>query len=183
MDTNDWDVWADRMQKRREAKDRFFGEDPRSPIPPAERESFQGLVYYPLDSKYHVRLELHEHDEKATVPIDVTQGAPREMVRWGAFRFSLDGEECTLQAYRSAPGEARLFVPFRDATSRTETYEKGRYLDLEPQLHRAGDRWILDFNEAYNPWCAYSGHYSCVIPPRENWLELPIPAGEKRYPG
>lgn len=176
-------AWVDRLQKRREAKERFLRGDPRSPIPAEEQGGFPGLDYYPPDPEYRFRLELHEHDRKDVVRVDLTRGSPREMVRWGEFRFTLEGEEHVLQAYRSAPGEERLFVPFRDSTSRTETYEKGRYLDLEPRLHQVGDHWVLDLNEAYNPWCAYSGGYSCVIPPEENWIAAAIPAGEKRFPG
>ncbi|MFW5947490.1 MAG: DUF1684 domain-containing protein [Gemmatimonadota bacterium] len=179
--TDDWDTWKQRLKKRREGKDRFFREDPRSPIPASEADGFTGLRYYPPDPDYHLRLELYEHEPKEPVRVDVTRGEPRDLVRWGEFRFRLGGEDRTLQAYRSDPDAERLFVPFRDATAGDETYELGRYLDLEPQLHRVADRWILDFNEAYNPWCAYSDQYSCVVPPRENELDVPVRAGEKRY--
>jgi len=75
-----------------------------------------------------------------------------------------------------------LFVPFKDATSGKETYGAGRYLDLEPGRDRTqGEKWILDFNQAYNPWCAYSEAYNCPFVPTENWLEAPIYAGEKDY--
>ena len=89
----------------------------------------------------------------------------------------------TLHAYKSAPDEERLFVPFRDKTSGEETYGAGRYLDLEPDEGlTAGGKWILDLNMAYNPWCAYSEDYACPFVPPENWLDLPIRAGEKNYP-
>lgn len=181
MSTDERDGWLDRLKRRREAKDHFFEDDPRSPIPAEDRPGFRGLDYYPPDPDHRFRLELHEHGEKATVSLAVTQGSPREMVRWGEFRFRLGGEDQVLQVYRSEPGEAGLFVPFRDATAGTETYEKGRYLDLEPRLHQVADEWIVDFNEAYNPWCAYGADYSCVVPPAENALPVPIRAGEKRY--
>lgn len=98
------------------------------------------------------------------------------------FRFPVDGEDVTLRAYKSDPEDDRLRVPFRDATSGEETYGAGWYLDLEGDTHRTSDgKWILDFNEAYNPTCAYSDRYECPLPPMENWLEASIEAGEKMY--
>jgi len=75
-----------------------------------------------------------------------------------------------------------LFVPFRDATSGKETYGAGRYIDLEPEerLNNEG-KWVLDLNKAYNPWCAYSDAYICPLVPTENWLKVPVRAGEKDY--
>ena len=73
-------------------------------------------------------------------------------------------------------------MPFRDATSGKESYGAGRYLDLEAETDRTADGlWILDFNEAYNPWCAYSKNYVCPFTPPENWLTVPVRAGEKQY--
>ena len=174
--------WMDRLGKIRRGKDRFFSESPQSPLPWPDRESFDGLNYYPVNEDLRFEVELHEYDEKAVVRVEATGGDQREMLCSGEFRFTVGGEERTLQAFRTDPSQERLFVPFRDATAGTETYSKGRYLDLEPQVHRtAHGSWILDFNEAYNPWCAYTEGYSCVIPPDENRLDLPIRAGEKRY--
>jgi len=97
--------------------------------------------------------------------------------------YLLGGRQCALQAYKSDPGEERLFVPFGDETSGKESYGAGRYLDLERERHQTeGNRWIMDFNEAYNPWCAYSEKYVCPFVPPENWLNVPIRAGEKEYP-
>lgn len=175
--------WKTRLEMRRKGKDKFFLEDPRSPISLQEREKFEGLNYYPPDQDYRFELELREHEEKKRLRIEATHGEEQEFLRWGEFRFKIGGEECTLQAYKSDPGEGRLFVSFRDATSGAETYGAGRYLDLEPPIHRtAGGKWILDFNEAYNPWCAYSEAYACPFVPPENWLKVPVRAGEKSYP-
>ena len=77
----------------------------------------------------------------------------------------------------------KLFIPFRDQTGGKETYGAGRYIDIDPDKHiNADGKWILDFNVAYNPWCAYSESYTCPIVPTENWLKVPINAGEKNYP-
>jgi uncharacterized protein (DUF1684 family) len=174
--------WMDRLEKIRKGKDRFFRESPQSPIPRRDQDGFEGLRYFPVDPAFRFELELHEDDDKAAVRLEATGGDLRDMLRWGEFRFVVGEEEYTLEAYRTDPGQERLFVPFRDETAGTETYSKGRYLDLEPQVHRSPDgTWVLDFNEAYNPWCAYTEGYSCVIPPDVNRLDLPIRAGEKRY--
>ena len=100
----------------------------------------------------------------------------------GEFRFKVGDEECTLQAYKSDPREERLFIPFKDTTSGKETYGAGRYIDLELERDCTPEgRGILDFNKAYNPWCAYSKNYVCPFVPPENWFKEAIRAGEKRY--
>jgi len=166
----------------RKGKDKFFREHSQSPLPARERESFKGLSYYPIDPSYRFELDLHEHDERRTVRLDATHGGDRVVLRRGEFRFTIGDQECTLQVFQIDPVVNRLFVPFRDATSGVETYEKGRYLDLEPVTHRTPEgKWILDFNEAYNPWCEYSDEYVCPFAPPENRLDVPVRAGEKRY--
>jgi len=112
-----------------------------------------------------------------------TKGDEQDFLRWGEFRFKIGGKEQALQAYRSNPREETLFIPFKDVTSGKETYRAGRYLDLEPGRGCTADgKWILDFNQAYNPWCVYSETYTCPFVPVENWLGVPIQAGEKNYP-
>jgi hypothetical protein len=174
--------WKAEIRADREAKDEYFGENPHSPIPPAERDGFEGLSYYSIDASYRFELPLHEYDDRETVTVGTSTDGERDYLRWGQFRFEVDGEEVSLEAYKSDPDDDRLWVPFRDATSGEETYGAGRYLDLEPESHRTDDgTWILDFNEAYNPTCAYSDEYECPLPPTENWLDVRIEAGEKAY--
>jgi len=174
--------WKRRIELERENKDSFFGQHSQSPIPAEERGKFKGLDYYSPDPKYSFELELHEHREKEKIKVQDTQGNEREFLRWGEFRFKIDDEEYALQVYKSNPMEEKLFIPFRDATSSKETYGSGRYLDLEPNGHQTPEgKWILDFNKAYNPWCAYSEYYACPFVPPENWLKVPVRAGEKDY--
>jgi uncharacterized protein (DUF1684 family) len=95
--------------------------------------------------------------------------------------FAIDGKQHTITLYRGEnSGPLDYFVPFRDATSGRETYGAGRYLDVSAD--RFG-RVVLDFNDAYNPYCAYNEQWSCPLPPAENWLTVPIEAGEKSFPG
>jgi hypothetical protein len=174
--------WKTRLNMERQEKDRFFAQHWQSPIPSEERVRFKGLTYYPLDPDYRFELKLHEHDDKQIIKIEDTSGNVRSLIRWGEFRFKIAGTECVLQAYKSDPKEERLFVPFRDATSGKETYGAGRYLDLHPANHFTTEgKWILDFNEAYNPFCAYSEAYACPFVPPENWLKVSVHAGEKDY--
>jgi len=175
--------WKWQMERERLDKDRFFAADPQSPIPRAKRSSFTGLRYYPPDPSYRLVLTLKEHAHKKTIEIGDTTGYTRRLIRWGEFRFVLEDKKCTLQVYKSSGSEGGFFVPFKDKTNGKETYGAGRYLDLDPARHMNPDgTWVLDFNEAYNPWCAYSEDYSCPFVPPENWLKVPVRAGEKAYP-
>ena len=176
--------WKTAVEHQREQKEQYFREHPRSPIPPDQRgEEFPGLEYFPIDETYRFVLPLHEHDEKEEITVETTADGEQHYVRWGEFELTLDGEEYTIQAYRPASGEDRFWVPFRDETNDEETYGAGRYLDLDPDEHRTEDgEWVLDFNLAYNPTCAYNAAYECPLIPMENWLDVRIEAGEKDYP-
>jgi uncharacterized protein (DUF1684 family) len=181
METSEWKA---EIEKGRKIKDRFFRSGyAGSPVPSEDRARFKGLDYFPPDPAYRFELELHEHEEKRLVKMAYTKGREQDFLRWGEFRFKVGDKEQQIQAYKSDPAEERLFILFRDATSGKETYGAGRYLDLEPGRHQTAEgKWILDFNEAYNPWCVYSEDYTCPLVPPENWLEVPIYAGEKNYP-
>ena len=174
--------WEKRLEAQRKQKAQFFASHPESPLPLQDRSAFHGLAYWPPDPQYRFELKLHEYHDKAAIEVADTAGQMRTLWAWGEFRFQINGQYCALQAYRSDPGERRLFVPFRDRTSGDETCGAGRYLDLAPERDRTGEgKWIVDFNEAYNPWCAYSEHYACPFVPPENWLQVPVRAGEKNY--
>ena len=109
------------------------------------------------------------------VEIEDTKANLRKLIRWGEFVFNVDGVDCRLQAYKSDMKEERLFVPFKDLSSGIETYRAGRYLDLDSRKDFSSQgQWVLDFNKAYDPWCAYSKHYACPFTPPENWLEVYI---------
>jgi len=171
----------------RREKDRFFRESPQSPIPEAERGTFQGLRYYPPDLTFRVAATLAPYDNPQVVTLGSTQGDLREHLRFGELRFTIIGEEHRLTAYKDAgePHASALFIPFRDATSGGETYGAGRYVEAtdDAAAASAGPRQVVvDFNLAYNPWCAYSLAYSCTLPPADNTLAVAILAGELLYP-
>ncbi len=179
------DYVKDLTLMRRE-KDEWFRSDPDSPLPMESRPGFQGLAYFPPDPAYRLRVRLVKEPQPEPVTLATSKGVPRPMVRHGHFEFEIGGERQRLYAYKSAPQpghhheDASLFVPFRDATSGKESYGAARYLDLEED--RRGDEYVLDFNLAYNPYCAYSDDYVCPFPPKENWLTVAIRAGEKAFP-
>jgi len=174
--------WEQRIEEARKEKDWFFGGHPQSPLPAGQRGGFKGLTYYPINRAYRFALHLHEHEDKKVIETGDTAGQMRTLWRYGEFRFRIELRDCTLQAYKSDPGEESLFIPFRDETCGEETYRAGRYLDLEPARHLTSEgKWIVDFNEAYNPWCAYSEDYACPFVPPENWLQVPVRAGEGSY--
>ncbi|WP_142857525.1 DUF1684 domain-containing protein [Salinigranum halophilum] len=177
--------WRDAVEQERAKKARFFREGPRSPLPPEfTGESFPGLDYYDPDPAYRYELELHGHDDVEEVTVGTSAEGEQTYLRYGEFRFEVDGEAVTLQAYRPTDGSDRLWVPFRDETSGEETYGAGRYLDLEPDHHRTDEgQWVLDFNRAYNPTCAYNPAYECPLVPMENWLDVAVEAGERDFPG
>ena len=167
----------------RKQKDQFFGSGhPQSPIQGSDLSKFKGLNYFPPRYEFRFELELKENKNKTIINIKDTKNQDRSLIRWGVFQFKVDGKDCTLHAYKSNHEEERLFIPFRDKTSGKETYGAGRYLDLESDKDQTSDgKWILDFNYAYNPWCAYSDDYACPFVPPENWLDVEIKAGEKNY--
>lgn len=161
----------------RRAKDHMFAHDPESPIPIAEREHFGGLSYFPPDAAFVIKGQVEPPAESSDLRMSTSTGDEVTYHRVGAVQFSVEGTTVKLTLF-GAEGERDLFVPFRDATSGKETYGAGRYLEVPPAVD---GRVELDFNYAYNPYCAYSEMYSCPLPPLENWLTVPIRAGEKLY--
>jgi uncharacterized protein (DUF1684 family) len=161
----------------RVSKDQAF-QQADSPVPPDRRQVLLPLAYFPGSYVYRVPAVLRVEPTKVTLEMLTSTGQRRMMQRVGRLEFSVKGASLTLGAFVEvgAPNFDRLFVPFMDLTSGTETYPAGRYLDLD--LTKTGI-YVLDFNRAYNPYCYYNKTYDCPIPPRENRLQVPIRAGEK----
>jgi uncharacterized protein len=149
--------------------------DPRSP----RFGEYKGMEWFPVDLSYRYELALTPSPRPDTVTILSTRGNQRRALRVGWFDFAVRGTACRLEATRllePGVGEGDFGVFFRDATSGKETYGLGRYVDVQPT---GNGRYVLDFNAAYNPACAYSVHYNCPIPPKANQLKVAIRAGEK----
>ena len=177
---NPLDQRGQKLKKFREKRDRFFKEDPLSPLRESDRKEFKGLAYYPIDLAYVMvgPIERYPTEPKpiyVTLPTNKETG--RKYVKHGRFKFQWKGKAYTLQIFRPlASGE--FFLPFKDKTSETETYPRGRYLSIEPM---AGGNVLIDFNRAYNPFCQFNEKYTCPYAPEENWLDIAVRAGEKRF--
>jgi uncharacterized protein len=173
--------YRDVVEQMRAEKDEFFRTDPQSPVPVAERRSFAGLPYFPVDEALRfegVSLEPNAEGQASTLTLPTTDGRERHAHRAGRLSFELAGERRNLTAFlfEGDEDEASLFVPFLDATSGRESYGAGRYLDLYPE---EDGTYALDFNLAYHPSCVYDPKYSCPLTPPENRLPVRIEAGER----
>lgn len=166
----------------RKERDEFFKTHQRSPLDPKEKRLFKGLKYYAFDPRYAFlgaikRYNLHISNPDYYATFLTNKGMNKRYIRYGKFPFQLNGKGHTLQIYKSILSDT-LFIPFKDRTNGKETYEGGRYIEAEIL---SGYKMVLDFNMAYQPSCAYNEKFVCVLPPRENMMEVEIPAGEKNY--
>jgi len=175
--------YADEVRRNRAATDAYLRTSPESPVPAADRASFTGVPYFPVDESCIVEdlvLEPYGGHEPVSFQIPTTDGRLRSAERAGEFRFLLLGSPQRLTAYRMAAADGvvdeTLFVPFLDATTGTETYGTGRYLDLD---ENDDGTWTLDFNLAYHPSCVYDSRFSCPLTPPENRLGVRVEAGER----
>lgn len=169
-----------RVAALRKERDLFFKGDSRSPLKETDRKAFKGLIYFPFDLNCAMvgPIESYPLDPK---PLYVTLPTNRETgkryVKYGRFKFEWEKREYVLQIFRPLGG-GEWFLPFKDRTSGVETYSKGRYLHIEPM---PDGRVLVDFNRAYNPFCAFNEKYVCPFAPEENRLQIAIRAGEKRF--
>ena len=147
------------------------------PIPADKRDKLLPLRYFDVDPSYAVPASLKLADQRPVFEMPTSTGKQRRMQRVGVLEFVLQGQPMTLGAFvEEGQPIVNLFVPFADLTTGTETYPAGRYLELHPT---STGFYTVDFNKAYNPYCAYNQTYDCPFPPPSNRLKLPIRAGEK----
>jgi len=174
--------YEQRIQEWRQSKDAAFkstADDSISPIPKAERASFTGLTYYPIDEHYRTPAALAVESSNPPVVIELqTSGAELDRYRKvGTLGFTIGGVSYKLTAFAEEGASLdRLFVPFGDLTNGGETYKGGRFLELD---RTPTGLYELDFNRAYHPFCVFNPNYICPVPPRENRLPVAIRAGER----
>ncbi|WP_150451746.1 DUF1684 domain-containing protein [Arenibacter lacus] len=175
--------WADvvRFQQNLNAT---FRNPETSPLPDRFRKDFEGLDFFAPDSTYQVKAKFTRTPEALPFLMPTNTGDKTEEVVYAKISFELNGKEHELEVYQNteliqqANYKDYLFLPFSDLTNGEETYEGGRYLDLSiPE----GDTILLDFNKAYNPYCAYNAKYSCPLVPKQNRLDTHIRAGVKAF--
>lgn len=157
-------------------KDRFMATHTDSPFVDGRVEGFRGLRYFPPDDRWRVPARLERIEPPREAYLRTNRDGQLEVRYVGDLAFRLEGESLKLRAFHAGGTALSVFVPFRDRTSGRETYGPGRYLTLD--LSETDD-YVLDFNRAFNPYCAYTPAYECGFPPAENDLPVAIRAGEK----
>ncbi len=174
--------WFEALSEERAKKDEDFRNGENSPLPDSIKADFGGLNYFPPDKRLTLTAQYVRLKKPAKVVFQTSDGRERIYYRTARLQFRLNEKSYSLFVYynediRKKPGlEDYLFLPFKDLTNNRGTYGGGRYLELrEPKE----DFIELDFNRAFNPYCAYSDRYSCPKVPEENYLPLKIEAGEK----
>lgn len=169
--------------RKKQLKELSVGE-----VAPLKKKDLKSVHFYDVNEKLRLtaKVEILSNEQPFYMPSFV--GAPQEFVRYAKLHFQINGQEYSLTAYKNLRlallpnAESQpYFVPFKDNTNGAETYDGGRYLNIP--IPQGSETVVLDFNKAYNPYCAYNDGYRCPIPPTENHLNISIPAGEKQYTG
>ena len=169
--------YAEELQTERTMKDRFMASHVESPFVAERISGFTGLRYFPIDEKLRVRARLVRRPVPEEAYLRTNRDGQASMRYVGDLEFRLGGRDLRLRVYHAGEGVGTsVFVPFRDATSGTDSYGPGRYLVLDLTEE---DEYELDFNRAFNPYCAYTEAFECGFPPAENDLPVPVRAGEK----
>jgi uncharacterized protein (DUF1684 family) len=150
--------------------------DAQSPV----RTHFKGIDYFPLETKWVVTATYAPYATPKKVPIPTVLGTTETMEAPGLVTFTIDGQKLTLEPVVEDPSNPRLWFIFKDATSAKETYGGGRFLYAD--MPKDG-KVTVDFNQAYNPPCAFTPYATCPLPPKQNWLPVRVEAGEKTFAG
>ena len=173
--TDGWRMSMNGLTDFRKMKDEFFHYSDQSPLTHEQKKAFKGLSYFPPNDDLRLEVTVEEFAEKQRIEMQTTSGDIQVYLRFGRIKFVVDDQPAELTIYQD---ENSWFLPFVDSLAGIETYPAGRY--LEPELLGEG-RFLVDFNLAYNPYCAYNDKWSCPLTPFENRLKVPIRAGEKIF--
>ena len=183
----------DALTRFRQGRDHLFRTHPQSPLEAEARAGFRGLRYFDPDPTLKVRGRIEPMEPmEPRDPLEIDTGGEDGVItyrRAGQLGFRIAGQPCRLTVFSLVGYGGGLFLPFRDGTSGKETYGGGRYLfdtvkntdGLALEIQAGSPEITVDFNFAYNPSCAYDPRWACPLAPRENWLPVPIRAGEKVY--
>lgn len=176
--------YREQLLNDRKQKDTEMRQSEHSPIPEAEKAGFKKLNYYKPRETFRKEASFERFNQATHFLMKTTTDRLPEYALYGAVHFKHKNREYTLNVYQNIelvkkPGfEKHLFIPFNDLTNGRQTYGGGRFLDV---YETGADTLIIDFNQAYNPYCAYNHKYSCPIPPEANNLAIKIKAGEKKW--
>lgn len=169
-----------RLEGFRQRKDNLFKTHESSPLTEEQKADFSALNYYEENPNLNLVVDLDVSGEGIgeEITVGTMDGNAKQYVRVGRFSVTVDGTEATVSVFQDTKS-GKFFLPFRDSTAGTETYAVGRYVDPKA---RPDGKLSIDFNMAYNPYCAYNTGWSCAIPPFENRINVPIKAGETLPP-
>ncbi|MEM8901481.1 MAG: DUF1684 domain-containing protein [Bacteroidota bacterium] len=177
--------YVEELAAYRQDKDIKYADTVSSPVPDEYLTDFGGLNYFEVDSSFKVVARLERVEKPSPHTFNTSKAEKkRTYILYGMLHFTMKGKKSKLTIYYAPrPAALRkkkkmLFLPFRDKTNGVSTYGGGRYLEVEDP---EGDEIVLDFNKAYNPYCAYGGDFACVVPPRDNLIEVEVMAGEKEF--
>ena len=163
------------LDEFRKMKDDFYLHDPQSPLTEKQKQTFKGLNYFPPNLALRLEVQVEAFPDRQVIQMQTSTGDVQEYQRYGRFHFIVNDQPADLTIYYS---DGSYFLPFVDSQAGKETYPAGRYLEPEAL---GEDVFLVDFNLAYNPYCAYNEHWSCPLTPFENRLKVPIQAGEKNF--
>lgn len=176
----DPETYIEKIEAERERQYKFIRYNIESPLTEEQKRDFKELTFYPIDPNYKVKAHLIPNEEKKVREVPLTDGSKERYIEHSFAEFELGGQTNRLLLLQAIDETdmRNFFLAFADETSGRETYGGGRYINARQD----GKTSItIDFNLAYNPYCAYNPDYACPIPPRENILKIPIEAGEKNY--
>lgn len=159
----------------------FYNNPATTPLSEQDKKQFKGIKFFPINDKYRVEARFTPIENGRIIPFTTSSNSIKEYRELGTASFTIDNKEQTLTLYEPAQtiagAENLVFIPFKDATSGLTSYGAGRYLELDKNDLNPEQTLIMDFNKAYNPYCAYSDDYNCPLPPAENTLSVKIEAG------
>jgi uncharacterized protein (DUF1684 family) len=175
------EAYIEKIEAERERQFKFIRFNIESPLTDSQKMAFKKLNFYPIDPTYKVKARMIPVENKKVREVPLTDGSKEKYIEHSYVEFSFDGintNRLLLLQAMNEPDKRNFFLAFADGTSAIETYGGGRYINARQD---GKNSITLDFNLAYNPYCAYNPDFACPIPPKENLLEIDIPAGEKNY--
>ncbi|GHB41400.1 DUF1684 domain-containing protein [Mongoliitalea lutea] len=174
------DVYVENIERERDKQYKYLRFNAESPLTEDQKKALGELDFFPIDPSYRIRAKMVPVEDRKMLEIPMTDGSVEKYLKHSYAEFQIQGQQVRLlllQASRETD-KRNFFLAFADATSGESTYGAGRYLNLKQD---GKNSITIDFNLAYNPYCAYNPEYACPLPPRENILEIAIEAGEKDY--
>ncbi len=180
--TKEQQAWLESAKEAQYKLNIQYADKEESPLTDKDFKTFRSLDFFPIDVKYIVKADFEKNEFPVPFEMETTTNRRPIYQKYGTLHFEMDGIKCELPVYQNMsldiPEEYKnhIFLPFTDLTTGKESYGGGRFIDLELPFE---SEVLIDFNSAYNPYCAYNHKYSCAIPPEENNLKVAIKAGVK----